>query len=468
MYRSLLTLCLFSVTILHAQQITEEQYIGWRGNRVELHTITDKNKQNACSFLLNPDSIRVMYLEGMMIKKQFTVPRKPYEKLYGGFINNNKIYLFLDNGNGPGLHNGVFDLATDNSSEVQVPFETKREKLIDRFSCGDHFVTFTFNKKNSEFIIYDFHDAEKFTTMQYKFSEEVWQDISNDGFFSRSVKIDKVDVEGDCSLDIARNPKKIYLVNDTLHLLLNNKKGKTNVFSFDLRNQKVDSRIINHLNDSITYPSPSYVQNSFLLRNKLYYTQAGPDSFEVQVIDFPTGNILQRYKTGKDDEISFKNTPIIQEGGGFSFIRGTSRELDKTRQLLRKMVNGGAVIEATPNEKGQVEIMVGSYKQMSSGGGGGMWMPGAGVGAGAAPIYIPTGGFYRETWSKSARFKMLLDAGTGEHLNGEMDRSVNEKIEDYTKDTKIPPEAENLIQVNGRYYYTYYDREGRKLMTRQF
>jgi hypothetical protein len=349
--------------------------------------------------------------------------------------------------------------------EYFIPFETKKEKLIDRFSCGDHFVYFTFSKKTSEFIVHDFHDESNYSTMKYKFSDDTWEDITSNNVVSRIINIVKVDGEGECDVSIARNPKKIYLVNDTLQLLLNNKWGQTNIFSFDLRNQKVSNRVINHEDGKVNFSSLHYVQNSFLLNDKLYYTQANPDSLDVQIIDFASGKILQHYSATRDKDIAFKNTPIVQEGGSSIWTAGQTRELDKTRQLLRKMVGGGAVIEATENKKGQVELMIGSYKELHQAGGG-MWMPGAT--ASAPSQFLPVGGFSYGSWSKSARFKMLVDASSGAHIDGDMDRSINDRIEEYTKEAKIPPEAENLISCNGQYYYLYYNRNDHKLITRQF
>jgi hypothetical protein len=191
---------------------------------------------------------------------------------------------------------------------------------------------------------------------------------------------------------------------------------------------------------------------------------ATSDSLCIQVVDLYTGAINKSFVANREDEISFKNTPIIQEGGQYSF--GTPRELSKTKQLLRKMVNGDAVITATMNYNNQIELIVGSFTQMRSGGGGVMMM-GGGV-AGGPMIMVPTGGFSRSGWVKSARFKTLLNANTFEHVNGEIGNSINEKIEYYTAGIKIPAEAENLFMTGGRYYHTYYNKDERKLVILKF
>ena len=83
-------------------------------------------------------------------------------------------------------------------------------------------------------------------------------------------------------------------------------------------------------------------------------------------------------------------------------------------------------------------------------------------------VVAPTGGFYRNNWVKSARFKTLLNASTFEHIDGTPGNSINEKIEYYTGGIKIPPEAENLFMTNSRYYHAYYDKTLRKLVILKF
>jgi hypothetical protein len=183
------------------------------------------------------------------------------------------------------------------------------------------------------------------------------------------------------------------------------------------------------------------------------------------VVDLYSGAINKSFVAKREDTISFKNTPIVQEGGAYG--AGDSRELSKTKQLLRKMVNGDAVITATPNNYNQIELIIGSYAKMSGGGGGGMYMPGGGYG-GSHMVMVPTGGFNRGGWVKSARFKTLLNADTFEHVEGAIGNSINEKIEYYTGGIKIPPQAENLFMTNGRYYHAYYDKELRKLVILKF
>jgi hypothetical protein len=441
-----------------AQENTLQVPIGWRGS-IELHTICDKSKESSCTFVVRNDSIRAIVLNNQAeVVQQFGLPHFPDETVLGGFIRNDSVFLFIENANEE-LHNWVLDIASGKATENILAFGSGKGKVLDRISCGDRFLYFMVDKKSSQFIIYNFTAQDDYSKLQYTFGEGVWKDLTS-GLFNRSINVEKIDLEGECSLDAAIQPNKLYVNRDTLFLVINKHKDSTNIFTFDLANKKVDSRLIIHRTPLFgELPVPSS-ENSFLLQNKLYYVRATFDSLNIQIVDIYTGNIIKSFSAGKDDDIAFKNTPITQDGSQMYALE--TRELEKTKQLLRKMVNGDAVIIATPNSKKQVEIAVASYTKISGGGGGGgMFIPGAGGGS----VFIPTGGFSRSSsWVKSAHFKMLVNAGSCEHIEGQTGRSINEQIEYYSKELKIPPQAENLFQLNGHYYYAYYDKKERRVV----
>ena len=62
----------------------------------------------------------------------------------------------------------------------------------------------------------------------------------------------------------------------------------------------------------------------------------------MEVLDFKTGNLIKNYTGYKNDSITFKNTPIIQEGG----MHDNYRELGKTKRFLKRIVKGNTGISA--------------------------------------------------------------------------------------------------------------------------
>jgi hypothetical protein len=460
-------LFLFSTFFLSAQQKVLELPIGWRGSGVELHTISDKAKQQSCTFIANGDSIRAFLLNNkMQLVQQFQVPRLyEVEHILGGFIKENKIYLFVENTRLDQLHNWVLDVASGTCIESKFPFDLKKEKIIDRISCGDHFLYFTINKETSEFIIYDFTSEKEFSITRHAFPEKIWTNISKPSLFRRSVDIQKIDQAGECNAQFAVCHNKLYVRNDTLLLVMNTYRGATQVYAFDLKNKNVTERVIAHPYADMNNPKAESSENSFLQGKNLYYIRATSDSLCIQILDFYSGKIVKTLAVEKEEPITFKNTPIIQEGSTMS--SGSSSELRNTKQLLRKMLNGDVVIIATPNYYKQIELVAGSFtKVVALGPNNYEWVPAASSVSGKG--YMPVGALGYSAWSKSARFKSVLNAETFEHVNGNAPNSINEQIRYHTAGIKSPLGAENLFMTNGRYYYVCYDQKARNLIVMKF
>jgi len=341
----------------------------------------------------------------------------------------------------------------DADKENVIPFPLKKEKALDKISCGDHFLYFTVNKKSSDLIIYDFRDEVKYDTLRYHFEDDLWRKLTKGGSnFSREADVGTVDPQGKWSVESAQNANKIYYVHDSLFLVMNNERGFTGIIAFDMLHKQTRSWVVTQGNGVMTddgRPHP-YSDNSFLLDGRLYYVQATFDSLLVQVNDLYSGALIKKYTSKRDEEIDFKNTTIIQ-GGTALYAKG-SKELDKTKQLLRKMVNGRAMIVARREGNDRVVLTIGSYTE-AGGGGGGYF---AGGGAGGAPVYMGGGG--GPGWTVSARFKMLLDGNTFEHIGGDIGPGIYEKVDSYTSDKKVAENADVVFTLGSDYIYAYYDK----------
>jgi hypothetical protein len=256
---------------------------------------------------------------------------------------------------------------------------------------------------------------------------------------------------------VAVEKNKLYLQGDTLQLVMNDQLNATRITSFDLLNKSISNRAIQH-------QAHASADNSFLFENKLYYVGASADSLYIQIVDVNSGAVKRSFVAFAEDTITFKNTPIMQEGGFYAY--GGTREIGKTKQLLRKMDNGDPVIGATINSNNQLELVVGSFMKMR------MAMATGGVAfrptSSSSVVMMPPGMFYSNWWDKSVRFKILLDARTLEHIGGVPGNSINERIDYYTGGRKIPPLGINLFKTNGRYYAAYYENDSRKLSILKF
>ncbi|MEI9808912.1 MAG: hypothetical protein WDO16_14175 [Bacteroidota bacterium] len=71
--------------------------------------------------------------------------------------------------------------------------------------------------------------------------------------------------------------------------------------------------------------------------------------------------------------------------------------------------------------------------------------------------------FSRE-WTKSARFKTLMDKSSFEKTSGEIEKPLEERIETFTKDIRIPEGCEGVFPLNKKLAYYYLDRKAGKLV----
>ncbi len=447
--RNILTLFVILLCLnLQAQEPVSSTHIGWKGGDIQIHTIS--NKTNSCSFIIKPDSIKAILLDnnakiiGMYSAKRHTGD----EKYSGGYISSGIIHLYMWDSEWERMRAYEFNIAGNSVTEGLISCNLKKNRRLGHVSSDNHFCFLAINKK-PEFVIYDFKDGFHFDTTRIPVAESTWDLIRTDLVtFSPFFDVGVVDMDGEWNIETAKSPSKIYVHNDTLFLLNNKEKQFTNVYAFDLNTRSMSARRISHQQqDANEVPE---VENSFLLNDKLYYAAAASKRLIVQVIDFSSGKLLKEFHANADEEISFKNGEIVQEGG----VYGGSRELEKTKQLIRKMIAGKAVIIANTDSAGQIEISVGSY--LEGGGGGGLIM--GSMAGGTTPMFVPTG---YGSWKKSARFDMLLDANTNEHIPGKLAPDINDKIEEFSNGKKIPKDGEDLFLRNGRYYYAWYDKKER-------
>jgi hypothetical protein len=129
------------------------------------------------------------------------------------------------------------------------------------------------------------------------------------------------------------------------------------------------------------------------------------------------------------------------------------------------MTSGNAAIAALNDSTGTA-ITLGSNKEEKQ-----MGMPGYGFSSGSTTTMIGgsgMGNFSSGTWTKAVRFRMLVDSSSFQHIPGDMEPSINDRIDEFSQDIKIPEHAENLLFQDGRYIYIYYDKKKQSLVLQQF
>ncbi len=473
--RATLLLCLsLSCNVLTAQSLISSKHIGWSGSEIKLQTIHDQSGSFHASLLENLDSFKVILYDRRFTEiHEYTIPRMNEEELVAGFIKEGKIYLFCNYHMPTGYHNYTIDISSGEIHFALVLSDKRKEKLIDRISSGDYALWLGIDKKNLNFVIYNWRNQQDMDTIVYHFKDPVmWESITKSStVFSRDVDVAKIDEAGLPDIQSVSARNKVYLIHDTLFLTMNRNLANTIVYAFDLNNKTVNYRVIENepvkkVFDRYTKENKvegDYVDNSYLLNGKLYFISASDEALHVSISDFYNGTRLKYFEVKREDTIDFKNTPVLQEGKALYF--NNSKELTKTKQLLRKMTSGNAAIAALNDSMGTA-ITLGSNKEETQ-----MGVPGYGFGSGSPNMVIGgngMGNFSRGTWTKAVRFRMLVDSVTFQHIPGDMEPSINDRVEEFSHDVKIPEHAENLLYQDGQYIYIYYDKKKQSLVLQQF
>jgi hypothetical protein len=450
--------------------------IGWTEKKIELNTITNRTKQSSCTFVVGADSIRAFVFTGQQLKlmKQFSLPRSANERVLGGFMRDSSVYMFTEFAGRGVLHCTAMNVVTDSIKVSFIRLDMSRERAVSYISAGNHFVYITANARTRELSLYNFTNDQP-GGIRFQFPDGLWRDLRS-GFWARAFQLEPVNQEGNIELDELVKNNKLYISNDTVLLVMNNHIDSTHVISFDLKQIQVENWLIEHNPGNRLLKPVPYSDNSFLFRNKLYYVRATGDSLLVQVADLFSGRIIKTFSTERRDEIAWKNTPFMEERI-VDNKRKEPKDLSKTSSLLRRMVEGSAVIMARPFGNDQVEVVVGSYEKTTTTTNVGGYpainnMPYGGYGGYGTPMmrtpYYNPGRYIRSTWTNTVYFKTLLNASNFSHVEGEPGSTANERIDRYTAKMKIDPESESLFTTYGQSYYAYYDKAGYKLVVLKF
>lgn len=469
---------------LKAQEKPFELPIELKGggkNHIKLNYIFNTDHTRNCVIFNNSSVIKAYcFDENMKFLTHSSSDGVNGGEVLGGFVKDQKAYVYVRDAGSPSVKTFVFSLTDASHSEFSIPFDLKGKKFLGQLSTESGFLYITADKKEPVITVFNFNSEDKIEQIDFDLSRQdlntgfnkndLWKALSRGSGLSRSVDAVVVNPDVECEPDVANALNKIYYRNDSLLLVMDKEEGTSRIFSLDLKGQSLAYKVIERkLEATKTLVTPTF--NSFLIGDKLYYVRASSEQLVICVNELPGMTEVARYEAAVDDSIDFKNTPVLQDRG--NHFAGSVRELERTKQLLRKMLSGRAVITGIRNADHLDELTIGAFKEMQRGGGGfypgpavggfgGSFQAGGGVWIGAG--FNPFGG----SWNRITRFKMLINPETSKHVRGEIHASVAEQIRDYSKDLKIPNGGAVVFIVGNASRYAYYDKDTQKLVLMKF
>lgn len=321
------------------------------------------------------------------------------------------------------------DLNSGETSYKLIEFKSPKENNICIVDYKNKIYIVNTVKKESVIRLYTIDNTGAIATDDLPFVE--------DEFLLRKVlfnfsKQEKSTIEPNLPVNLTstRQPVKIYQRNNLLNITIDNV-YKTYTTQIDLGNKQIEY-FVNDANlgdrEQMTYTK----FNSFLLNENLIQTINTNQGVDVHVKNLKTDEVKKTFHVKRDEDIAFKNSPILLEKGN-----NNKRTLTKTNQFLRKINGMNAKLSVAAFESnGNIQMTLGSVA-LQQAGAGGMWMMGAmgGMAGGAIAAsagsvtfyYNPTYMMYNNYQNKVTTIHCLLDQNFNS-VEGEIQENVFDRI----------------------------------------
>ena len=404
-------------------------------------------------------------------KFTFETPKRRYSEILGYSVNNNVFHLLYANA---GIKKFLLVSADFNSKQTttsELDFRRNGELYIDSVLHNNNLYVLTSDK--TSIIIRKLEENATLKTIKvldmnegvddnilYRSKADFW------GFYSFNLKesnITKIDHRVPTAIEQASASNKLYKYEDTLVLSLEDNENGTLVYSIDLNSFDIKQSVYDYPKGKI---DDFKVYNSFIYDGKIFQIASSRKEMNFCMKSLDGGKMLKEVYLTKEDSITFKNGPIVQEGRTLLPFQNR-RELEATSKYLRKISSGDIGI-AVIKENNLYEITLGGYKEVQSGSGfavGFGTQPGFNTSGGVVftPVFNPT--FYNYstyTNTKATYFDTVLTENF-EHVKKDFELSLYQRIDDFMVNYKGVT-GEDVFFHNTIPYKAYYDQKAEEFI----
>lgn len=492
----LLSCFLYITTMLYPQDILLERNITMQKlfiEKRESFLVHNEEDGTLALFLLDQKTMQAQLLDrnfNAISSLAALRPKSEFTDLLGYNLNDGTYNLFFTNIKRKSFFCKTMNMAKGVSSEQLLPIHLKKEKFLECVSYKNHFYIITVTKSSDILKIYVFENGKDYEVKQldlsgFKFSDS--RTATLDDILIKGINMDKfsndfrkVDINNPNSLEITSKANKLYCFDNKLFFTFDNESRETKILTIRLDNFSFEFKTyqngIIECGDEVVIGS-----NSYLYNNLLFQIRECSMELYFSVYDIEKDLRLKELGVKKDQEITFKNTPLFQEGSLTMFKQNSKQEIENTKVLLRKIAYGYPAVSAY-SSSGNYIVTLGGYaeiKHTGGGGGGGMMMtsPG-GVTMGSSgnvvvsnPTYSfnPAMGSYQSyTNSRSTYFRSVFDSISFDHITGEVDENGFDKIKSFSEPIEKHIFSETIIKLKDYYVYGYYNDLENKYYLRKF
>lgn len=392
---------------------------------------------------------------------------KKYPNIAGYTIKNNHYYLYLSNASKKKWAVAKIDFSKKSFEFTETKLEITGDRLLESISYNNKHFVFTIVHDTSTIQVYELNTEGKVTSKLYSFEDIDFgkgkASINNldrlvQSNFSRQANV--IDKNAPLSLESSKHRIKIYQNENLVTLTIDSSNKQTYFLEFDMDTKTTSSKILDKTSlEKEIYKTKS---NSFLYEDKLFVIKCSSHAMDFSIYEANTLKKLTSYNANQDDPITFKNTPIIQDGGSLN----SYRELEKTTKFLRKISSSNPAIAVSSSDN-QYIITLGATKEVSSSGAAIIPLAGGlggaiatGLISGLANATLNQYSAYSHTLS--THFKVVLDQDYQFVRDAEIPLNAFDHIKEFTQETP-PSVLQTVCKVSDNYVWGALNRKNNKI-----
>lgn len=378
---------------------------------------------------------------------------KKYKLVIGSSISDSNDYrIFLSDNKNKSFATVNLSYNAKEATIKEFTLKSSKEEFIQTINHNNQFYLLSVLKGTSLLGLYTFDDdgnpklhgldfnRDKFFDIDGQ--EETLYDLFNSEF-SKPEDITKIDKDNPNSIEVTSAFTKLYVRGNKVTITFDENKDFTQVISFDLLTFEKEVKKFPKPLESIKANKKK--SNSFIYGKNIFMLSASDQIAIFNINDFDSGAFIKEYIAEEEDSISFKNSPIIQDGGMYDRYR----EMEKTKKFLRKITAAEVGISIYKNDN-IYQITLGGRLEIKASGGGMMMpgMPGITMASfGAVSTYFNPSFFAYNAYahSKSTFIECLFDENF-EHINGEPKENVFDKIKEFKEPASTVQSAHTLFK----------------------
>jgi len=447
---------------------------------IELKGLTPEGKafsivdnENTYLFFENRKEVKAVYLDknqNLISEYSFTRPKRKFKNVLGYNSSGDDYHIYFSTKKKDEFCIVTVNLKNKTSSikNVELKLETT---FLDAYLKDNIFHIVSLNDE-SVINIHSFKDDLSFTKNTFDFSNH---QFNIDNFsktknkladfylspygFGLIEKLEVIDNKIPNSLEISSITNKIYHVGDEVIFSLDAYEETTLLIRLNINTFQSSVESISHV-DIRDEKNDFMKTNSLLFENKLYQISSTKENLSFSYQDLLSNNRSTIIRLNGKEDVSFKNTPIIQDGGYYS----TRRELLKTKQYLRKVFDANPGISINKSNS-QYQVRLGASKELMHSSGSGMsGAIGGGTVTGFSPVRGVSFGYFISPTinsygsfitTKSTYIKSLFDVNLN-HQKGKVSNTEFDLISTFEKEYNNELRFKTIFRYNDTYILGFY------------